>query len=763
MYESFYRLSSNPFRLAPDSRFCFNHPCYDEARAYLEFAFRLGEGFVIFTGRPGTGKTTLVQSFLGSLDSTEAIAASIAVSNLNAADLLRAVAYAFDIDVEGMDMASVLRRLEKFFVQQVRSGKRILLIIDEAQGLSHSALEELRMLADLQIDSRFLLQVFLVGQERLRELMIVPEMEQFQQRVTGTCKLVPLSEQETRDYVEYRLCQVDWSGDPELTGAAVHTIYQFSEGIPRHINKLCTRLLLHGLLEGRHVLDDVDVLEVAEGLKDEQLAPLQADHTVLDTGVRVSQTAKQEQGDEEAYAVLALRAPKTAVEGSCKTAKRERRASVESQAKKIHGGESRTLSRRKEKVGVLQKTVDTKFYRQGVNMAFTVSGGFKRFIDPAAVLAVLAVVTTVLIAIMINDDDMDENSSQRVSRVDSYEIWEQLSRYHDGEYDKYVTYEEPDFVRENLARRSLRVAARAKATTQPVDDSEHEPTVVLPPDVTPVSKLKRIETEAVAEKSQPSVASETDLDGAISDVAAIEVFESRDVDAVVVSAQPELTRQATSVDESPSISMVAEPSSIDMTLDDSKRNDGSMMLALADTTDHPKTIADGKIDTVVPGAGSEQAATEKVRQDEIHRLLSLARESLREYRLLIPEGNNAYEYFRQVETLDPGNREAASGFQKIVGQYATLAEQAIRRGDDRSASNYIRRGLRVDPYDDDLLAIQVAMFQPEAGEADPAPVPPLQPPPKSTTLFSRLSELIDKDQLGIKKNSIWHDEDDELY
>jgi len=202
-------------------------------------------------------------------------------------------------------------------------------------------------------------------------------------------------------------------------------------------------------------------------------------------------------------------------------------------------------------------------------------------------------------------------------------------------------------------------------------------------------------------------------------------------------------------------------------------------LALADTTDHPKAIAGAKIDTVVPGAGSERATSEKVRQDEVHRLLSLARESLREYRLLIPEGNNAYEYFRQVETLDPGNREAASGFHKIVGQYTILAEQAIRRGDDRSASNYIRRGLRVDPYDDDLLALQVAMFEPEAGGADPAPVTPrqpprksitqpprksiLQPPQNSTSFFSRLSELMDKDQLGIRKSSIWHDEDDELY
>jgi len=429
--------------------------------------------------------------------------------------------------------------------------------------------------------------------------------------------------------------------------------------------------------------------------------------------------------------------------------------------KRARGSTSAAVTRRKEKAGALQKVLGAELYRLAMTWSLAVSGYVKRCVEPAAVLGLSAVVALVLVMIVISGENLDESANLRTWQQDRHAIWEQLSRYPDGEYEEYMTYEEPDFVRENRARRLALIAAREKVIAQSSDDSKQVSKVVPPPEVTPIPELERVETVLVAEKSALAVAKGPDPDDTISDIAAIEVFESRDMAAMDASSLPESPGHAAFVDEQPDTA-VADPAAVEALVDDNMRDDSSMMLARADAFD-PVALAEGKIETVVPGAGSEQAAAAKERQDEIGRLLSLARESLREYRLLIPKGNNAYEYFRQVETLDPGNREAANGFQKLVGQYAILAEQAIRRGDDRSASNYIRRGLRVDPYDDDLLALQVAMFQPEAGEADPALVPPLQPPRKSTTLFSRLSELIDKDQLGIKENSIWHDEDDELY
>ena len=166
--------------------------------------------------------------FLKEIKHSEVVAARVASANVEAADLLRVVAFSYGIDVAGLDKATILLYLEQFFVQQARAGKRVLLIIDEAQGLPHTALEELRLLADLQRDSRPLLQMFLVGQEKLRDLMREPDMEQFQQRVIGACHLEPLDLSETKSYIQHRLRKAGWKGDPLLIGAAVHALYQYS-------------------------------------------------------------------------------------------------------------------------------------------------------------------------------------------------------------------------------------------------------------------------------------------------------------------------------------------------------------------------------------------------------------------------------------------------------------------------------------------------------------------------------------------------------
>jgi len=307
MFEAFYKLSTNPFRLTPDPKFCFRHPSHNQAYAYLQYALRLGEGFIMVTGRPGIGKTTLVEVFLTEIEQSEVVAARIASANVEAADLLRVVAYSYGIDVAGLDKATILLYLEQFFIQQTRSGKRVLLIIDEAQGLPHTALEELRLLADLQKDSRPLLQLFLVGQEKLRNLMREPDMEQFQQRVIGACHLEPLDLTETRSYMGHRLRKAGWKGDPELTGAAVLSLYQYSKGVPRHVNKICTRLLLHGMLEEKHELHKEDVLTVAEELRAEQLAPMDLDETTSSDAAETVRVPELESGSLS-IADLALRA-----------------------------------------------------------------------------------------------------------------------------------------------------------------------------------------------------------------------------------------------------------------------------------------------------------------------------------------------------------------------------------------------------------------------------------------------------------------------
>ena len=279
MYQRFYQLASNPFRLAPEPDFCFSHTGYRRAREYLEFALAQGEGFVMVTGRPGTGKTMLVETFLKTVNTDEVIARRIAVSSYGAEDLLRAVAYAYGIEAAGLDKGTLRHRIQQFFVAQERSGRRVLLIIDEAQTLSHTALEELRILADMQTESRLMLQLFLVGQESLQESMHIPEMEQFQQRVIANYHLAPLNLEDTRSYIEHRLLQAGWNGNPEFSSAAVLGIYQLSKGVPRHINKICNRLLLLGFGKGNHTIDEQDVLEISAEMHEERLAPLESNPT----------------------------------------------------------------------------------------------------------------------------------------------------------------------------------------------------------------------------------------------------------------------------------------------------------------------------------------------------------------------------------------------------------------------------------------------------------------------------------------------------
>jgi len=274
MYKSFYQLQTNPFSLTPDLKFCYCHTGYMQAREYLDYALELGEGFVMVTGRPGTGKTTLVESFLATLNMDRVKAARIAASGLDAEDLLRTVAYAYNLEAEGQDKATLRHHIKQFFEEQLRSGRRALLIIDEAQGLPRPALEELRLLSDLQAGSHQLLQLFLVGQEELREQMSSPEMDHFQQRVIANYHLVPLDLMESRAYMEFRLRQAGWLGNPEITGDAVLDIFRFSRGVPRHINKLCNRLLLLGYGMGSDKLDSGDVQTIAEEMDDELLRPI---------------------------------------------------------------------------------------------------------------------------------------------------------------------------------------------------------------------------------------------------------------------------------------------------------------------------------------------------------------------------------------------------------------------------------------------------------------------------------------------------------
>ena len=263
------------------------------------------------TGRPGTGKTTLAETFLKDLDPTRVLAKRVAVSGLEANDLLRAVAFAYGIEASRLDKATLRHLIQQHFILQEQRGRRALLIIDEAQGLPSSSLEELRLLADLQAGSRPLMQLFLVGQESLRDLMCTPVMDQFQQRIIATCHLKPLGLRETRAYIKHRLSQAGWKGDPELTGAALLAIHRWTRGLPRHINKLCNRLLLLGYGKGKHILDEEEVRTISVELREEQLTSSGSNHQTSDG---FSTTRPMEEHGDEAFSPSELALDRNSVE-----------------------------------------------------------------------------------------------------------------------------------------------------------------------------------------------------------------------------------------------------------------------------------------------------------------------------------------------------------------------------------------------------------------------------------------------------------------
>lgn len=272
MYDQFYGFSQEPFRLSPDHYFAYQHRHYKKARAYMAYAFMRAEGFVMVTGSPGTGKTTLVGALVSDLARERAQIATLVCSQLQADDLLSMVAYEFGVDLSITDKGQLLQHLTRRLQKWHREQRRALLIVDEAQDLSISAMEELRLLTNIQVDGRPLLQIFLLGQPELRELILRPEMEQVHQRIVAASHLQPLEEDETCEYICHRLRAAGWRNDPAISKAVYPLVFKFSEGVPRRINLICSRLLLHGSVEGIHRIGAQDVRAVVEELQSESLA-----------------------------------------------------------------------------------------------------------------------------------------------------------------------------------------------------------------------------------------------------------------------------------------------------------------------------------------------------------------------------------------------------------------------------------------------------------------------------------------------------------
>jgi type II secretory pathway predicted ATPase ExeA len=739
MYETFYHLSATPFRLTPDPKFCFSHSGYEQAHAYLQYAFELGEGFILLTGRPGAGKTTLIETFLGELEAKDAVTARVVVSHLESTDLLRSVAYRYEVEAEGLDKATLLKRITEFFSRQKRLGRRVLLVIDEAQGLSHSSLEELRLMADLQERGHPLLQIFLVGQESLRDVMREPRMEQFQQRVIGTCRLGPMSLAETRSYVEHRLRRASWTGDPELTGPSILAIYRYSAGVPRHVNKICTRLLLQGVLENKHKLDKDDVVGIAMEMDDEQLAPtgrelLAADETSSDAMLEselpedsplLSQLAvrmERQLGDTppvpQRFAAATTRQSPTECASHHPVQRDVARQRVAEVPVSRSGGFARggTMP-----PGVAVAPMGRR--RHNILKNRVLPGVFKFSEKPALLFSAVAVATLSAGALTSLFGDRGETDQRAL----------------------FVTEAQP---------------IQAPMWTRPKDESPSAPALQpgrreLGPENTDnaaaaLSAERQIEAGVAAVGAELLPGESTTRSGAL--VAEVAVVESVPVRAASETAPgPETDGDASGNAKPAPAGSAANAQLIDAVTPAGLSTTAASEPAAA-ATQPDRAVSDGRQETARLDAKAQKVA----------RLLLQGRTALGEDRLMIPATRSAHYYFQQMLVLEPDNWEALFGLSKIVDRYVELATGAVQRGDEIKARRYIARGLRVRSQDTRLLALRDRLDA-SPGQAQPPVtvavqavepvVEPVEEPEKPKNVVEWLKDFLSRNAAESRRDS----------
>lgn len=269
MYEDFYHFRGRPFQLTPDLKFLYPSQGHKRALSYMHYGLEQAEGFVVITGHIGTGKTMLIQTLLAELQDQEIATARIAAANLDESNVLHMVAAALKLPHEGKSKVALLRDMELSLRRAQDYLNGVLLIVDEAQELSTRALEELRILSNLECNGSALLQVFLVGQTELRKTLRDPSMEHLRQRTIASYHLEPLSLEETKRYIGFRLVAVGWDGEPFFETDFYEALHKQTEGIPRKINILMDRVLVYGYLEELREFGGEDVEDVVQEMRQE--------------------------------------------------------------------------------------------------------------------------------------------------------------------------------------------------------------------------------------------------------------------------------------------------------------------------------------------------------------------------------------------------------------------------------------------------------------------------------------------------------------
>lgn len=261
MYTAFFNLKGMPFSLLPDSDFLFPSKRHQRAINHLEYGLLSQAGFIVITGEVGTGKTTILRGFIRNMD-TRITLGLITNPSKTFGRLLSWVAQAFDLPNDDKDDAKLYQLFVDFLLKQYAMGKRVILIIDEAQNLDAVMLEELRMLSNVNNEKDQLLQVILVGQPELLETLKKHELRQFVQRIAVHCHIDALSPAETASYIRHRLAVVGGRADI-FDDNACSMVHYYTSGIPRLINMLCDQALVYAFSEDQPQVTPGILTEVA--------------------------------------------------------------------------------------------------------------------------------------------------------------------------------------------------------------------------------------------------------------------------------------------------------------------------------------------------------------------------------------------------------------------------------------------------------------------------------------------------------------------
>jgi type II secretory pathway predicted ATPase ExeA len=260
MYTEHFELNNKPFNLVPDPSFLYLSPAHKKALTLLQYGLVSHSGFTVVTGEIGAGKTTLIRTLLKDIEE-DCVIGLINNTHESFGDLMEWVLDALEIDSQATDNAGRYREYVDFVVEQHAAGKRVVLIVDEAQNLSLKALEELRLLSNVNIDSEIFLQLVLTGQPQLIEKLNSPELEQFAQRIGVEFHLNALDFTQTQKYIEHRL-KVSGAKRKIFTFKACAIIYCLTEGVPRRINNLCDLALVYAFSDDKKTVQVKTVLEM---------------------------------------------------------------------------------------------------------------------------------------------------------------------------------------------------------------------------------------------------------------------------------------------------------------------------------------------------------------------------------------------------------------------------------------------------------------------------------------------------------------------